>query len=125
MRYMLTGDHWTGEEGFRMGVVQQIASTRDNALEASINIAEKIAACGPLGIKTTLTSAHLATDSSAVEALSKLNARYGALCRTEDSRKAGRQKLRVVRRSTGASDSAGGMFLQGNEGVSGVVDRLG
>jgi enoyl-CoA hydratase len=84
MRYMLTGDHWSAEEAFRMGVIQEIARTRDEALEAGINIASKIAACGPLGIKTTLASAHLAVDSSQAEALSKLNAQYSALYRTQD-----------------------------------------
>ncbi len=84
MRYMLTGDHWGAEEAFRIGVIQEIAPTRDKALEAGINIASKIAACGPLGIKTTLASAHLAIDSSQAEAMSKLNAQYGALYRTED-----------------------------------------
>jgi len=84
MRYMLTGDHWSAEEALRMGLVQEIAPTRDKALEAGINIATKIAACGPLGIKTTLASAHLAIASSQAEALSKLNAQYGALYSTED-----------------------------------------
>jgi hypothetical protein len=49
-------------------------------------IATKIAACGPLGIKTTLASAHLAIDRSQAEAVSALNAQYGALYGTEDFR---------------------------------------
>jgi enoyl-CoA hydratase len=81
---MLTGDHWSAEEAFRMGLVQELAPTREKALEVGIDIAAKIAACGPLGIKTTLASAHLAIDSSQAEALSKLNAQYGALYGTED-----------------------------------------
>jgi len=84
MRYMLTGEHWGAEEAFRMGVVQEIAPSREKALEAGIAVATKIAACGPLGIKTTLASAHLAIDSSQAEAMSKLNAQYGALYGTED-----------------------------------------
>ena len=84
MRYMLTGDHWGAEEAFRMGVVQEIAPTREKALEAGIAIATKIAACGPLGIKTTLASAHLAIDPSQADAMSQLNAQYGALYGTED-----------------------------------------
>jgi enoyl-CoA hydratase len=84
MRHMLTGDHWSAEQALHMGVVQEIAPTADKALEAGINIATKIAACGPLGIRTTLASAHLAIDASQAEALSKLNAQYGALYRTED-----------------------------------------
>jgi enoyl-CoA hydratase len=86
MRYMLTGDHWSAEEALRMGVVQGLSPTPVAALEAGIKFAEKIAACGPLGIKTTLASAHLAIDASQADALSKLNAQYGALYRTEDFR---------------------------------------
>jgi enoyl-CoA hydratase len=84
MRYMLTGDHWSAEEAQRMGVLQEIAPTQEKALELGVGIATKIAACGPLGIKATLASAHLAIDSSQREALSKLNAQYGALYATED-----------------------------------------
>jgi enoyl-CoA hydratase len=79
MRYMLTGDHWSAEEALRMGVVQTIAPTPDAALEAGIETATKIAACGPLGIRATLASAHLAIGSSETEALSKLEAQYRAL----------------------------------------------
>ena len=84
MRYMLTGDHWTAEQALRMGVVQEIAPTAEKALETGIDIATKIAACAPLGIKTTLASAHLAIDATQAESLSKLSAQYGALYRTED-----------------------------------------
>jgi enoyl-CoA hydratase len=54
------------------------------ALERSVEIAGKIAACGPLGIKTTLASAHLGVDPSEADALSKLEAQYGALFHTRD-----------------------------------------
>jgi enoyl-CoA hydratase len=84
MRYMLTGDHWSAEEALRMGVVQTIAPTPDAALEAGIETATKIAACGPLGIRATLASAHLAIGSSETEALSKLEAQYRALYGSED-----------------------------------------
>jgi enoyl-CoA hydratase/carnithine racemase len=86
MRYLLTGDHWGAEEAFRMGVVQEVAPTREKAFEAGVAIATKIAACAPLGVRTTLASAHLAVDRSEAEALSKLNAQYGALYKTEDFR---------------------------------------
>jgi enoyl-CoA hydratase len=84
MRYMLTGDHWSAEEAFRIGDVQQVAPTPEKALEAGIQIANKIAACGPLGIKTTLLSAHLAIDSTETDALSRLDAQFGALFHTQD-----------------------------------------
>ncbi len=84
MRYMLTGDHWGAEEAYRMGVVQEIAPNPAKALEAGIELARKIAACGPLGIKTTLESAHLSIDESETAAFAKLNEQFGGLFRTED-----------------------------------------
>ena len=84
MRYMLTGDHWTAEESYRMGVTQQIAPTPQAALEAGVALARKIAACAPLGIRATLASAHQVIDPVEADALSKLGAQYAALYRTED-----------------------------------------
>jgi len=84
MRYMLTGDHWSAEESYRMGITQQIATTPAAALDAGVAIARKIAACAPLSIKATLVSAHQYVDPVEADALSKLDAAYGALYRTED-----------------------------------------
>jgi len=84
MRYMLTGDHWTAEESLRMGITQQIAPTPEAALDAGIAMAGKIAACAPLSIKATLASAHQVIDPVEADALSKLDAAYSTLYRTED-----------------------------------------
>jgi len=84
MRYMLTGDHWSAEESYRMGITQEIAPTPAAALEAGVATARKIAACGPLSIKATLASAHQVIDPVEADALSKLDAAYSALYRTED-----------------------------------------
>jgi enoyl-CoA hydratase/carnithine racemase len=84
MRYMLTGDHWSAEESYRMGITQQMAPTPAAALEAGIAMARKIAACGPLSIKATLASAHRVIDPVEADALANLDAEYGALYRTED-----------------------------------------
>ena len=84
MRYMLTGDHWTAEESYRMGITQQIAPTPEAALDAGIAFARKMAACGPLSIKATLVSGHQYVDPVEADALSKLGAQYAALYKTED-----------------------------------------
>jgi enoyl-CoA hydratase len=84
MRYMLTGDHWNAEEAYRIGEVQQVAPTPAKALETGIQIANKIAACGLFGIKATLLSAHLAIDPTEADALSMLDAQFGALFHTQD-----------------------------------------
>ena len=97
MRYMLTGDHWSAEEAYRMGEVQQVAATPEQALEAGVQIANKIAACGPLGIKTTLLSAHLAVDPEEEAALSKLDAQFVALFHTQDFQEGRKAETRSTR----------------------------
>ena len=84
MRYMLTGDHWSAEESYRMGVTQQIAPTPAAALEAGVDMARRMAACAPLSIRATLASAHQYVDPIEADALSKLGGQYSALYRTED-----------------------------------------
>jgi enoyl-CoA hydratase len=84
MRYILTGDHWTAQEAHRMGTVQEVTSTPQSALDRAIEIANKIAACGPLGIKTSLASAHLVVDAAQADALSKLDVQRAALYRSQD-----------------------------------------
>ncbi|UJR53328.1 enoyl-CoA hydratase-related protein [Dickeya zeae] len=84
MRFMLTGEHWGAEDAYRMGILQEIAKTPQATLDRAIAIANKIAACGPIGIQTTLASAHLAIDSSEAIAFAQLGAQYSALYRTKD-----------------------------------------
>lgn len=83
MRYMLTGDHWSAQEAYRVGTIQEIAATPKAALDRAFEIANKVAACGPLGIKSTLASAHLAVDPAADDSLSKLDAQFGVLFHTQ------------------------------------------
>jgi enoyl-CoA hydratase/carnithine racemase len=84
MRYMLTGDHWSAEESFRMGVTQLVAATPQAALEAGVTIARKIAAAAPLSTRATLTSARHVTTPVEADALARTNATYAALYKTED-----------------------------------------
>lgn len=84
MRYMLTGDHWTAEESFRMGVTQVVAPTAAAALEAGVTMARKVAAVAPLSTRATLTSARHVTTPVEADALAKTGPTYVALYKTED-----------------------------------------
>jgi enoyl-CoA hydratase/carnithine racemase len=84
MRYMLTGDRWTAHDAYRMGLLQEIADTPGAAIDVALAIADKVAACAPLGVQTTLASAHLAIDAGESQAFNKLSAQYGSLYRTND-----------------------------------------
>ena len=83
MRYMLTGDHWSAQEAYRMGTVQAIADPQP-ALDKAIELANKIAANGPLGIKATLASAHRVIDPAQADALSQLDVQRSTLYKSKD-----------------------------------------
>lgn len=55
MRYMLTGEEWGAEEARRLGLVQEVVPT-GKQLGRAIEIAQKIAAAAPLGVRATLAS---------------------------------------------------------------------
>lgn len=59
MRLMLTGEEWGAEEARRLGLVQEVTPP-GKQLERAIELARKIAAAAPLGIRATLASAHQA-----------------------------------------------------------------
>jgi enoyl-CoA hydratase/carnithine racemase len=85
MRYLLTGDPWDAQTALRMGVVQEIAPNKAAALEAAIGIANRIAACGPLGIRATLEVAHVAlNDATDAAGFAKLESAYVSLFRSAD-----------------------------------------
>lgn len=84
MRYILTGDHWSARDAYRMGEVQEVTPTAKDALDQAVKIANKIAANGPLGIKASLESAHARIDDAEQAAFSGLEAQYRALYKTHD-----------------------------------------
>jgi enoyl-CoA hydratase/carnithine racemase len=59
MRYMLTGDEWGADEALRLGLVQDVTAPGQQ-LDRAVAIATKIAANAPLGVRSTLASAHQA-----------------------------------------------------------------
>ena len=68
-----------------MGIVQEVAPNKDAALKVGIDIANRIAACGPLGIKATLKAAHLGiNDSADAAAYATLEAEYVRLYSSQD-----------------------------------------
>jgi enoyl-CoA hydratase len=85
MRYLLTGDYWDAQTAYRMGIVQEVAPDKSAALKLGIDIANRIAACGPLGIKATLKVAHLGiNDSADAAAFAELEREYVSLFKSED-----------------------------------------
>jgi enoyl-CoA hydratase/carnithine racemase len=70
MRYMLTGEEWGAEEARRIGLVQEVVPA-GKQLDRAVEIAQKIAAAAPLGVRATMTSSRqvLAGEDAALAAL--------------------------------------------------------
>ena len=86
MRYMLTGEKWNAEEAHRMGLVQEIMPV-GKQLERATDIAKKIAAAAPLGVRATLASARQATASEDA-AYKSLQPEFQRLLQSEDAKEA-------------------------------------
>jgi enoyl-CoA hydratase/carnithine racemase len=88
MRYMLTGEEWSAEEAYRLGLVQAVTAP-GKQLDRAIEIATKIAAAAPLGVRATLASSKQAI-SGEEPALQALPPAFAKMLQTEDAKEAGR-----------------------------------
>jgi enoyl-CoA hydratase len=83
MRYMLTGDTWGAEEAHRMGLVQEVTPP-GKQLDVAIELAKKIAAVAPLGVRATLASSRQALAAEETTALAAVQPTFSRLQQTED-----------------------------------------
>lgn len=68
MRYLLTGDDFSGETAYRMGMVQELTEPGEQLAKAKA-IAETIAKQAPLGVRQTLITAGMAASQSIPEGI--------------------------------------------------------
>ncbi|HEY9009400.1 MAG TPA: enoyl-CoA hydratase-related protein [Devosia sp.] len=83
MRYMLTGDEWGADEAYRMGLVQFVTPP-GKQLDRAIEIARKISAAAPLGIRATMDSAHRALSEGQEAAYAALFPELARLAQSDD-----------------------------------------
>jgi enoyl-CoA hydratase/carnithine racemase len=86
MRWLLTGEEYDAAEAHRIGLVQEVVEPGrqlDRAIELAEMVAEKSA---PLGVKTTLASAHRARLEGEAGALERVGPDMAELFETEDGR---------------------------------------
>jgi enoyl-CoA hydratase/carnithine racemase len=83
MRYMLTGDEWGADEAYRMGVVQFVTPP-GKQLDRAIEVARKISAAAPLGVRATLGSARRALSEGQDAAFAALLPELARLAQTDD-----------------------------------------
>jgi enoyl-CoA hydratase/carnithine racemase len=83
MRYMLTGDEWGADEAYRLGLVQYVTPPGQQ-LDRAIEVARKIAAAAPLGIRATLGSARRALNDGQEAAFAALLPELARLAQSDD-----------------------------------------
>jgi enoyl-CoA hydratase len=84
MLHMLTGEEWNANEAYRLGLVQAVTPP-GKQLDRAIEIANKVAAAAPLGVRATLASAHQAV-SSEDAALQALGPAFAKVLQSDDAK---------------------------------------
>ena len=97
MRYMLTGDEWGADEAYRLGLVQ-VVTPPGSQLERAVDLAKKIAAAAPLGVRATLASAHqvLASEDAAYADLRAAASRIRQSADYQEAQRAAQEKRAPV-----------------------------
>jgi enoyl-CoA hydratase/carnithine racemase len=86
MRWLLTGEEYDAAEAHRIGLVQEVVEP-GRQVERAAELAEAIATkSAPLGVKTTLASAHRARLEGEAAAFARLEPDMAELFETEDGR---------------------------------------
>lgn len=84
MRYILTGDEMSGEEAYRLGLVQELVEPGEQ-FDRALAVAEKIAKASPLGVQAALASARKARIYGNKAALESLFVEIGPIMKSEDA----------------------------------------
>ena len=82
-RYLLTGDEWSAEDAYRMGMVQQLTEPGQE-YEVALEIARKIAKAAPLGVYGSLKSSIIARQDGEQAALARLFPDLQPVMQSED-----------------------------------------
>ncbi|MCU0692208.1 MAG: crotonase/enoyl-CoA hydratase family protein [Polyangiaceae bacterium] len=70
-RYLLTGDPWSAEEAYRLGLVQELVPAGQQVHKAR-EIADRIARAAPLGVQAVLRSTRMAWNDGEAAAAERL-----------------------------------------------------
>ncbi len=83
MRYLLTGDQWSAEDAYRMGLVQYMTEP-GKQLEKAMELARKVASAAPLGVINILKSGRLAETQGEKAAKETIFRDVAAVMKSED-----------------------------------------
>ena len=82
-RYLLTGDEWSAQQALDWGLVQSLVEPGQQ-LDEALQIADRIAAAAPLGVKGSLRSSKLMRRTLEADAINRMYADLVPIIRSED-----------------------------------------
>ena len=83
MRYLLTGDQWTAEDAYRMGLVQYVTEP-GKQLEKAMELARKVASAAPLGVRNILRNGRIAESEGELAAKKTIYQDVAKVMKSED-----------------------------------------
>jgi enoyl-CoA hydratase/carnithine racemase len=83
MRYLLTGDQWTAEDAYRMGLVQYVTES-GKQLEKAMELARKVASAAPLGVRNILRNGRIAESEGELAAKETIYQDVAKVMKSED-----------------------------------------
>jgi len=84
MRYLLTGDEFTAEEAYRIGLIQEVVEPGQE-LKRAVAIAETISEQAPLGVQASLRSARITRSEGLQKAIDRLLPDLKPIMQSEDA----------------------------------------
>lgn len=92
MRWLLTGDEFDAHEACRLGLVQEVLASEE-LMPRALQLAERVAAQAPLGVRATLASARQAVIEGEAAAAAALPTTMRQLMASEDAQEGVRAML--------------------------------
>jgi enoyl-CoA hydratase len=83
MRYLLTGDQWSAEDAYRMGLVQHVTEP-GKQLEKAMELARKVASAAPLGVLNILKNGRIAEIEGELAAKKSIFQEVSKVMQSED-----------------------------------------
>ncbi|MEM9303929.1 MAG: crotonase/enoyl-CoA hydratase family protein [Pseudomonadota bacterium] len=83
-RYLLTGERWNAEDAFRWGLVQEVVPA-EQVHEATLDLARRVAAAAPLGVRGCLASARYARTAEREPAVAHMMKHLAPVMQSEDA----------------------------------------
>jgi enoyl-CoA hydratase len=83
MRYLLTGDQWSADDAYRMGLVQYVTEP-GKQLEKAMELARNVASAAPLGVRSILQNSRLADKQGEQAAKQTIFQDVAAVMKSED-----------------------------------------